>query len=371
MKILNIFGTRPEVIKFAPIIVALNKHKITDHISTVTGQQREMLDQALGMFGIKTQYDLHLMIPNQTLAHITSKVLEGIGDILEKERPNMVLVQGDTTTALAAGLASYYNRIPVGHIEAGLRTNDIYSPFPEEMNRRLLSQIAAIHFAPTEQAAKNLTREGIDPGSIHITGNTVVDALKVISRKNPKFRLPALQQIDFVNQRVILLTTHRRENLGQPMAEIFRAVKKLARQYPDVLVVFAVHPNPAIKALAKDKLAGVANVLMLPPLDYPDLVLLLKKCYFVLTDSGGIQEEAPTFGKPVLVLRDTTERPEGIKSGVAKLVGANYERIIEESKQLLDEPSAYRRMSKAQNPYGDGRAAERIVEAIVEYHRSH
>ena len=369
MKILHAFGTRPEAIKLAPVILEFKRHKDCQPVTAVTGQQREMLDQVLALFTIKPDHDLDLMIPSQSLEHITTAVLSGMGRILEQERPDMVVIQGDTTTALFAGLAAYYAKIPIGYVESGLRTDDAYRPFPEEMNRRLLSQLATIHFAPTKRAAENLLHDGIRPDRIHVTGNTVIDALKLIAERHLKFKSETLAAIDFTDRRVILLTAHRRESHGRPMEQIFAAVAELAKAHPDILVVFPVHPNPAIKSLAKQRLSGLPNIMLTAPLDYTDLVLLLKRCYLVLTDSGGIQEEAPAFGKPVLVLRDRTERPEGVAAGVAKLVGTDKGRIVAEADRLLDDPKAYRQMAKTANPYGDGQAANRIVEAIIEYLR--
>lgn len=365
IKFLTVFGTRPEAIKMAPVILELEKRGVKENIITVTGQQREMLDQVLAIFGQTSHHDLNIMLPQQSLEHITTKVLEGIGEIISAERPDMVFVQGDTTTALAAAIASYYAKTPVGYIESGLRTNNIYEPFPEEMNRRLLSQLAKVHFAPTKQAAENLLKEGINPSAIHVTGNTVVDALKIIAKRTKRFRNPELGKIDFKAKRVILLTCHRRENLGKPMQAIFKAVKKIAAMHPDSLIIYPVHPNPQIKELAAKELKNHPNIAMIDPLDYTDLVLLLQKCYLVLTDSGGIQEEAPTFGKPVLVLRNTTERPEGIEAGVARLVGTHTNKIVSEADKLLSSKVDYERVAQKANPYGDGTAAKQIVDILL------
>lgn len=350
----------------APIILELEKRQISENAVAVTGQQRGMLDQVLGMFDISTDHDLDIMVPNQSLEHITTTVLEGIGEVLNEEKPNFVIVQGDTTTAFAAGLAAFYAKIPVAYVESGLRTDNLYNPFPEEMNRRLLSHLAQIHFAPTQQASKNLLKEGIDPQSVHITGNTVVDALMLIAGQNYQFKSQTLAQIDFSSQKVILLTSHRRENLGEPMKRIFSAVREVASKHSGVLIVFPVHPNPLIKELAENELGQTANIRLIEPLDYTDLVLLLKNCYMVLTDSGGIQEEAPTFGKPVLVLRDSTERPEGITTGVAKLVGTDKAKIVAATSQLITDTAAYQQMAKSSNPYGDGTAAKQIVDILLD-----
>ncbi len=366
LRILSIFGTRPEAIKLAPVIRELERHpqKVRSRVC-VTAQHREMLDQVLDLFGIVPDVDLDLMRPNQTPSQVAAAVLEQLDAVLQKERPDWVLVQGDTTTVLAASLAAYHRRVRVGHVEAGLRTRDKWRPFPEEMNRRLADHLSDLHFAPTEQARQNLLREGLPDETIHVTGNPVIDALLEIAGRpweplagHPFSRLPQ-------DRRLVLVTAHRRESFGRPLLQICAALRHLARR-DDLHLVYPVHRNPNVWEPVHRELGAEPGITLLPPVDYGELVYLLKRCTLVLTDSGGIQEEAPALGKPVLVLRERTERPEGIEAGVARLVGTDPQRIVAEAGRLLDDPQAYEAMARAVNPYGDGHAAERIVAALLE-----
>ena len=370
IKVMSIFGTRPEAIKMAPVVRALMRH--SDAIETrtlVTAQHREMLDQVLHLFRITPDYDLNIMAAGQTLFDITSRAMLGINEVFQKERPDLVLVHGDTTTTFAGALAAYYHQIPVGHVEAGLRTHDIYSPFPEEMNRRLTGGIATLHFAPTATAHANLRAEGIPEGRIFITGNTVIDALHHTVR--PDYVLPAeLGSVDFAEHRVLLVTTHRRENLGEPMRHVYRAIRDIIEELDDVEVIFPVHRNPKVREIVREELGGLERVHLIDPLDYEPFANLMARVDIVLTDSGGIQEEAPSLGKPVLVLRDTTERPEAVTAGTVRLVGTDEQRVYDETMRLLTEPTAYTHMAEAVNPYGDGKASRRIIEAIL-YHAGH
>jgi len=352
----------------APVIKELERFpdKITSRVC-VTAQHREMLDQVLELFDIEPDYDLNLMRPGQTLTSLTSKVLTELEPVFREEAPDWVLLQGDTTTVMAASIAAFYSRVKIGHVEAGLRTFDKQSPFPEEINRKIAGAIADLHFAPTEGARSNLLREGIDKNTIHVTGNPVIDALHMASQLEYDIATGPLANIPF-DKRIILVTSHRRENFGRPLEQICEAIKEIAIQYSgDVHFVFAVHMNPNVKAPVYRILADVPNVSLLPPLDYLPLVQLLKRCSIVLTDSGGIQEEAPSFGKPVLVLRDTTERPEAVEAGTVKLVGTNTDQVASWMRNLLDNPTAYVEMAKAINPYGDGLAARRIVNHLLEW----
>jgi UDP-N-acetylglucosamine 2-epimerase (non-hydrolysing) len=366
-KILFVFGTRPEAIKMAPVIrVLAGRGKIFHSRVCVTAQHREMLDQVLRLFEIRPDYDLNLMRENQTLAQITAAAFTGLDEIVRREAPDWLLVQGDTTTVLAASLVAFYHRVRVGHVEAGLRSHDKYQPYPEEINRRVAGVVADLHFAPTETARNNLLREGATADSIHVTGNTVIDALQYAAAlpfdilKSPLARLPA-------DRRWILVTAHRRENFGAPLERICAALEILARRYAGrIHWIYPVHMNPNVERPVRNLLGGVENISLLPPLDYLPLVHLLKRCDLVLTDSGGLQEEAPGLGKPVLVFREVTERPEGVQSGTVKLVGSDTERIVAETVRLLEDRSEYERMSKAINPYGDGRAAERIADILEE-----
>ena len=367
IKVMTIFGTRPEAIKMAPVVMELRQH--ADEIETrtlVTAQHREMLDQVLHLFHIVPEYDLNIMAAGQTLFDITTRAMMGLNEVFQKDRPDLVLVHGDTTTTFAGALAAYYHQIPVGHVEAGLRTHDIYSPFPEEMNRRLTGGIAALHFAPTATAHDNLRAEGVPERDIFITGNTVIDALHHTVR--PDYALPAeLTQVDFAHRRVLLVTTHRRENLGEPMRHVYRAIHNIIHEIEDVEVIFPVHRNPKVREIVQEELGRLPRTHLIDPLDYEPFANLMARVFIVLTDSGGVQEEAPALGKPVLVLRDTTERPEAVSAGTVRLVGTDEQRVYGETMRLLTDPDAYRRMAEAVNPYGDGRAARRIIEAIL-YH---
>ncbi len=364
-KVMTIFGTRPEAIKMAPVVKELKKVVDIDTKVAVTAQHREMLDQVLQLFSIQPDYDLDLMKQQQDLFSITCGVLEGMKDILEKERPDLVLVHGDTTTTMAASLAAFYARIPVGHVEAGLRTRNKYSPYPEEMNRTLTGRIADLHFAPTDTSRENLLHEATARFKIWVTGNTVIDALLETVEQAYEFG-PEFAGIDF-GKRLLVVTTHRRENWGEPMREIYRALIDLVEEFPDVEAVFPVHKNPVVRDVARELLEGRERIHLLEPLEYQPFANLLKASYLVLTDSGGLQEEAPSLGKPVLVLRDTTERPEAVQAGTVKLVGTNRKRVYKEAHLLLADADEYNKMARAINPYGDGKAARRIAKVITEY----
>ena len=359
-KIMLVFGTRPEAIKMCPLVQELRGRSGIQTICCVTGQHRQMLDQVLQAFHVEPEYDIAIMQAGQTLFDITTRILQNLKPVLETEKPDLVLVHGDTTTTVAAALAWFYLRIPVGHVEAGLRTYDLDSPYPEEFNRQAVGVLAKYNFAPTEQAKQNLLREGKDPASIHVTGNTAIDALKTTVRQD--YQNPVLDWAK--GSRLVLLTAHRRENLGEPMREIFRAVRRIADEFPDVRVLSPVHMNPAIRALADELLGGDERIRLIPPLDVLDFHNILARSHLVLTDSGGIQEEAPSLGKPVLVLRDTTERPEGVAAGTLKLVGTHEEDVYRETKRLLTDADAYHSMSIASNPYGDGFACRRIADIL-------
>lgn len=366
LKVMTVFGTRPEAIKMAPVVLELKKHpEEIQTIVAVTAQHRQMLDQVLRLFEIDTDYDLDIMSQGQTLYDITTRSLIGLRDVMEKEKPDLVLVHGDTTTTFAGALAAYYQQIPVGHVEAGLRTGNIYSPFPEEMNRKLTGSIAAIHFSPTETAKENLIQENVDKNNIFITGNTVIDALMTTVDEGYDFEDEELRRVDFRNHRIILLTTHRRENLGEPMRHIYKALRQIIEEIPDTEIVFPVHRNPLVRKVVEEELAGVDRIHLIDPLEYEPFANLMHHSYLVLTDSGGIQEEAPSLGKPVLVLRDTTERPEAVKAGTVRLIGTDRDVVYDETKRLLTDVEAYKEMSNAVNPYGDGMAAKRIVQAIL------
>lgn len=365
IKVMTVFGTRPEAIKMAPVVLELQKH--ADRIQTivaVTAQHRQMLDQVLDLFQITPDYDLDIMSQGQTLYDITTKSLMGLKDVLAKEKPDLVLVHGDTTTTFAGALASYYQQVPVGHVEAGLRTGDIYSPFPEEMNRKLTGAIAAIHFAPTATAKVNLLKENVNPSHIYVTGNTVIDALMTTVAGDYDFG-DDLKDVDFHNHRVILLTTHRRENLGEPMRHIYKALRRIIEEIPDTEIVFPVHRNPLVRKVVEEELAGVDRIHLIDPMEYEPFANLMSLSSLVLTDSGGIQEEAPSLGKPVLVLRNTTERPEAVEAGTVRLIGTDKDVVYAETKRLLTDQDAYDAMSNAVNPYGDGKASQRIVQAIL------
>jgi len=366
VKVMSVFGTRPEAIKMCPLVKKLEDHPQIDSYVCLTGQHREMLAQVINIFDIRIDYDLNIMRPQQTLTTITSDVLVGMVGILDKEEPDLVLVHGDTTTSFVVALAAFYQKIPVGHVEAGLRTNDMYSPFPEEMNRTLTGHIATLHFAPTETSRNNLFAENICQ-NIFITGNTVIDSFKYTVKDNYLFKNDALKSLDLSNKRLILMTAHRRENLGTPMKDIFRAVKRIAQDYRDVLVVYPVHLNPAVKDTAFSILGDVKGVMLIEPIEVDDMHNLMARSFLVLTDSGGLQEEAPSFGVPVIVLRTETERPEAVDAGTVKIAGVNEDDIYSHVTLLLDSKSEYMKMAKAINPYGDGHASERVVKAILEW----
>ena len=360
-KVMVVFGTRPEAIKMCPLIHALQKKENIKTIVCVTGQHREMLNQVLDVFAIKPDYDLGIMQKNQTLADITSQILTKMSDILSQENPNLLLVHGDTSTTYVAALAAFYMGIPIGHVEAGLRTYNMTSPFPEEFNRQSVSLMADYHFAPTQAAKENLLKEGKEASRIYVTGNTVIDALKTTVRTD--YTHPILDWAQ--DSRMILVTAHRRENLGRPMAQMFAAIKRLVDDYEDIKVIYPVHLNPKIQSLANDILGNHQRIQLVEPFDVIDFHNLMAESYLILTDSGGIQEEAPSLGKPVLIMRETTERLEGISAGTSKLVGTNEEKIYRDLKTLLTDENVYNLMAKASNPYGDGLASERIA-AIIE-----
>ncbi len=360
---MTVFGTRPEAIKMAPLVLELKKHEEIETIVTVTAQHREMLDQVLETFKITPDYDLNIMKARQTLIDVTTRGLEGLDAVMKEARPDIVLVHGDTSTTFVASLAAFYNQIPVGHVEAGLRTGNKYSPYPEEMNRQLTGVMADIHFAPTEQAKENLLRENKQEDAIVVTGNTAIDALK--TTVDDSYTHPILEKL--VGERMILLTAHRRENLGEPMRHIFGAIKRLLQDHEDVEVVYPIHLNPVVREIATDVLGGESRVHLIEPLDVFDFHNFAAKSFMIMTDSGGVQEEAPSLGKPVLVLRDTTERPEGISAGTLKLAGTDEEQIYRLATELLTDEQAYKKMAHASNPYGDGHASERIVKALITF----
>ena len=366
LKVMTIFGTRPEAIKMAPVVLELQKHpEQIQSLVAVTAQHREMLDQVLHLFRINPDYDLDIMSPSQTLFDITSRALNGLNEVLAEARPDLVLVHGDTTTTFVGALAAFYHQIPVGHVEAGLRTGNKYSPYPEEMNRKLAGALTDLHFAPTSTARQNLLRENVDSESVFVTGNTVIDALLATVKPDFRFADELLASLDFAARRVILVTTHRRENLGEPMRHVYHALKRIVEEFPDVEVIFPVHRNPKVREVVAAVLGHLERVHLTDPLDYEPFVNLMARSTLILTDSGGIQEEAPSLGKPVLVLRDTTERPEAIAAGTVRLIGTTEETVYQETQILLSDPVRYRAMSEAVNPYGDGRASQRIVQTIL------
>lgn len=363
LKVMAVFGTRPEAIKMAPVVRALRHSSFRCNV-VVTAQHREMLDQVLDLFEIVPDHDLNIMRHGQSLTDITVRVVSGLEPVLQAEQPDTVLVHGDTTTALAASLAAFYRQIPVGHVEAGLRTADRYDPFPEEMNRRLVDTLADMHFAPTTAAMQNLLAENVPASRAFVTGNTVIDALLSVVRHGYRFRDPRLARLAEMPGRVLLVTTHRRENLGERMVGIYSALRKIISDFRDTRVVFPMHKNPAVRSLVEEELGGLERVHLIEPPEYEEFANLMNKAYLVLTDSGGIQEEAPALGKPVLVLRETTERPEGVAAGTLRKVGTATADIVAAASELLSDSSAYERMARAANPYGDGRASERIVAAL-------
>lgn len=366
-KIMCVFGTRPEAIKMAPVVKAIEQNEHLQSIVTVTAQHREMLDQVLQLFGITPDYDLNLMKKNQTLTDITAGVLHGLEEILQKEQPDLVLVHGDTTTTFAATLAAFYQQIPVGHVEAGLRSGNLYSPYPEEANRKLTGVMAALHFSPTPEARNNLLRESADDEKIFVTGNTVIDALLTTVHAHYQFADAALQQLLDSPGKKVLITAHRRENQGAPMMHIFQAVRRLHETLPEVQFIFPIHKNPKVRELAAQILGDLERVHIIEPLDYEPFANAMSKVDLILTDSGGLQEEAPALGKPVLVLRDTTERPEAVTAGTVELVGTDEELIYQTALKLLTDADAYGKMANAVNPYGDGKACGRIT-AVIEYY---
>jgi UDP-N-acetylglucosamine 2-epimerase (non-hydrolysing) len=374
MRVLSVFGTRPEAVKMAPVLMELARHPQIESLVCVTAQHREMLDQVLNLFNIQPHVDLDLMQPNQTLSELTAAILTHVDPVLQQLKPNWVLVQGDTTTVMTAALAAYYHRIRVGHVEAGLRSGDKWQPFPEEINRKVAGVVTDLHFAPTDWAKENLLRENVPPERMFVTGNTVIDALQYVADLPPNEEVLDLYRriglsLD-ANQpdqrRLILVTAHRRENFGAPLEHICRALRQLAEVYGDaVRIVYPVHLNPNVQGTVYPLLGDLPNVVLLPPLDYLPFVHLMKRAALILTDSGGMQEEAPGLGKPVLVLRNVTERPEGVRAGTVRLVGTETGRVVAEARRLLDDPQAYQTMAQAANPYGDGKAAQRIVEILL------
>ncbi|WP_027623671.1 non-hydrolyzing UDP-N-acetylglucosamine 2-epimerase [Clostridium lundense] len=368
IKIITIFGTRPEAIKMAPLVKELEGRKEIDNKVCVTAQHREMLDQVLNLFNITPDFDLNIMKNKQSLTGITTKVLEGLKEVFEKEKPNLILVHGDTTTTFAGALAAFYQKIKVGHVEAGLRTHNKHFPFPEEMNRKLTGAIADLHFAPTMGSKTNLLKEGISEEGIFITGNTVIDAMKFTVDDDYRFENEELNSIDYKNKKVIMVTAHRRENWGEGIKNICIALKNIVQNNKDVELVYLVHLNPIVKDVVYKHLGNEERVHLLSPLDTKETHNLMNKCFMVMTDSGGLQEEAPHLGKPVLVLRDVTERPEAVNAGTVKLVGTNVNHILKEADLLINDPEEYENMKRAINPYGDGGASSRIVDAILFYY---
>ena len=362
IKVLSLFGTRPEAIKMAPLVLELKNRKEIDSKIVVTAQHREMLDQVLNFFNIVPDYDLNIMKKGQTLTDITTRALCGLEEVFQKEKPDIVLVHGDTTTAFAGALGAFYNQIDVGHVEAGLRTNNKYSPFPEEINRVMIDKIADLFFAPTNNSKENLQKENVNMDNVYVTGNTAIDALKYTVSEN--YENPVFDWVG--DSRLILLTAHRRENLGEPMKHIFKAIDKITKEFEDVKVVYPIHLNPKVRETANEVLKDNEKVKLIEPLEVIDFHNFINKSYLIMTDSGGIQEEAPSLGKPVLVLRDTTERPEGVEAGTLKLTGTNEENIYSMVKELLTNKEEYDKMSKASNPYGDGHTSERIADIIIE-----
>ena len=367
LKLMTVFGTRPEAIKMCPLVLEMAKYPdYIEPIVAVTAQHREMLDQVLELFNIKPDYDLNIMAAGQTLYDITTRALNGLKEVIEEAKPDMVLVHGDTTTTFAGALAAFYAQVPVGHVEAGLRTGNKYSPYPEEMNRKLTGSIADMHFAPTSTSKANLLKENVSPETILVTGNTVIDALQTTVKADYEFADAEFNKIFARGNRLILMTTHRRENLGEPMRNVYKALRKVLETHFNVEAIFPVHKNPKVREIVQEELGGLDRVHLIEPMDYEPFANLMGKVDIVLTDSGGIQEEAPALGKPVLVLRDTTERPEAVDAGTVKLVGTAYEDVLRETNLLLDDPAHYKKMAEAANPYGDGKACERIIRAILQ-----
>ncbi|MBP2027987.1 UDP-N-acetylglucosamine 2-epimerase (non-hydrolyzing) [Acetoanaerobium pronyense] len=365
IKVLTVFGTRPEAIKMAPLIKEMKSREEFDCKVLVTAQHREMLDSVLKLFNIEPDFDLNIMTHGQTITDITSRVLYGCEEVLDKYTPDVILVHGDTTTTFAASLAAFYKKIPVGHIEAGLRSENMYSPYPEEMNRRLTGRLSTYHFSPTKTNRENLVREDISTKNIVVTGNTVIDALLQVVKKDYEFEDEMLKSIDFENKKVILLTCHRRENWGEPMEEIFRAVKSIVKENPDTHLIFPMHLNPIVRDAAKSILGDSDRISLIEPLDYEPFANLMAKSYLLLTDSGGVQEEAPALGKPVVVLRTETERPEAVEAGTVKVAGVKEEKVYQISDRLIRDKSYYESVANAVNPYGDGKASIRIADYLL------
>lgn len=366
IKVMTVFGTRPEAIKMAPLVKKLKLNDKIECIVCVTAQHREMLDQVLNVFDIKPEYDLNIMSKGQTLGSITNKALIGLEEIIQKEKPNIVLVHGDTTTSFVGALAAFYNQVDIGHVEAGLRTWNKYSPYPEEMNRQMVDRLSDMYFAPTELNKESLLKENISEDKIYLTGNTAIDAMQTTVKE--EYNNPIFEWLE--DKKMILLTAHRRENLGEPMRNIFKAIKRLVEDFEDVKVVYPIHLNPVVREIANEVFDGIDRIKLIEPLEVVDFHNFISKSYFIMTDSGGIQEEAPSLGKPVLVLRNTTERQEGVEAGTLKLVGTDEDAIYNEAKKLLTDNKAYEEMSHANNPYGDGLASDRIVKAIIEKYSS-
>lgn len=364
LRVMSVFGTRPEAIKMAPLVRELAGREEIESICCVTAQHREMLDSVLKVFDLKPDWDLDIMTPRQTLSTITSKCLTGMDEAIDALKPDMILVHGDTSTTFAGALSAFYHQVPVGHVEAGLRTYDKYSPYPEEMNRKLVTAIADLYFCPTENNRENLRKEAVTEG-VFVTGNTVIDALKTTVREDYVFAAEELNRLPFASKKILLVTCHRRENYGQPMEDIMSALAHIARSHQDVEMVYPVHLSPVVQECAKKHLAGIANVHLTAPLAADEMHNLMARCYLVLTDSGGLQEEAPALGKPVLVLRRETERPEAMAAGTVKLAGVKYDDIVSMTRQLITDPAAYEAMARAVNPYGDGSACRRIADAIL------
>lgn len=367
IKVMTVFGTRPEAIKMAPLVKELAKNDVLDSQVCVTAQHRQMLDQVLDIFQIKPDYDLNIMQDRQTLIDITTRAVEGLYNVFQESKPDMILVHGDTTTTFAASLAAFYAKVKVGHVEAGLRTYDKYSPYPEEMNRKLTGAIADLHFAPTVANKENLLKENVDEKNIYVTGNTVIDALSSTVMTDYKFSDSILKNYDFGKKRVILVTAHRRENIGQPLENICTALRRLCEDVPDISIIYPVHLNPVVRETANRILGGHERIHLINPLNVQDMHNLMNRSTLIMTDSGGLQEEAPSLGKPVLVLRNETERPEAVKAGTVKLLGTDAEVVYKEARLLLDDHSEYQRMARAINPYGDGQASRRITEALIYY----
>lgn len=369
-KVLGVFGTRPEAIKMAPVIKGLGRHEGIVCRVCVTAQHREMLDQVLRLFEIDPDYDLNIMQEDQSLSYVTARVLTEVDPIIQAEQPDWVLVQGDTTTTMAASLAAFYHRVKIGHVEAGLRTGDRYRPFPEEVNRRIADVMADLHFVPTEAAKRNLLQEGFPESTILVTGNTVIDALLDIAGREFDPRETPLADLPLDGRKIILVTAHRREHFGEPLENICRALLEIAERYRDeVHIVYPVHRNPHVQSLVHALIDGKPNISLLPPLDYHPFVYLMTRSYLILTDSGGLQEEAPSLGKPVLVMREKTERPEALEAGTARLVGTHPRTIVDEVSRLLDDTEAYEEIAHSANPFGDGKASERIVSALLDYRK--